>query len=129
MYIYKYSVHICLLCMIKRVRWCTCSLWRTLGKLIGLLYCLPSSLLLFVENSKDTRNELARPVMGTIFLVMKYGVISLVLCISIRLRLMTILNISHRQVYVCRGPNCVGEMTWPKHAHAQSQFWAVKIDR
>ena len=41
----------------------------TLGKLIGLLFCLPSSLLLFVENSKNTRNELARPVMGTIFLV------------------------------------------------------------
>ena len=41
----------------------------TLGKLIGLLFCLPSSLLLFVENSKNTNNELARPVMGTIFLV------------------------------------------------------------
>ena len=48
---------------------CTCSLWRTLGKLIGLLFCLPSSLLLFVENTKNTRNELARPVMGTILLV------------------------------------------------------------
>ena len=55
--------------MIKRVRWCTCSLWRTLGKLIGLFFCLPSSLFLFVENSKYTRNELARPVMGAIFLV------------------------------------------------------------
>ena len=30
----------------------------TLGKLIGLLFCLPSSLLLFVENYKNTRNEL-----------------------------------------------------------------------
>ena len=38
----------------------------TLGNLIGLLFCLPSSI---VENSKNTRNELARPVMGTIFLV------------------------------------------------------------
>ena len=29
--IYKYSVDIYLLCMIKiRVRWCTCSLWRML---------------------------------------------------------------------------------------------------
>ena len=43
----------------------------TLGKLIGLLLCLPSSLLLIVENSKNSRNELARPVMGTIFLVFK----------------------------------------------------------
>ena len=49
----------------------------TLDKLIGLLFCLPSSLLFFVENSKNTRNELARPVMGTIFLVVdetnRYG--------------------------------------------------------
>ena len=42
----------------------------TLGILIGLLYlfCPPSSLFCF-ENSKNTRNELARPGMGTIFLV------------------------------------------------------------
>ena len=25
-----------------------------------------------------------------------------------------------------RIPKCVGGITWPKHAHAQSQFWAVK---
>ena len=31
MYVYKYSVDMFLLCMIKaRVRWCTCSLWRML---------------------------------------------------------------------------------------------------
>ena len=38
--------------------------------LIGLLlfFSLPLSVLLFL-NSKNTRNELARPVMGTIFLV------------------------------------------------------------
>ena len=30
-YVYKYSVTIYLLCMIKfRVRWCTCSMWRML---------------------------------------------------------------------------------------------------
>ena len=52
MYVYKYTVDIYLLCMIKvRIRWCTCSLWRM--------------------NSKNTRNELARPVMGTIFLVLE----------------------------------------------------------
>ena len=39
--------------------------------LIGLLlFCPPTSLFYFVfENSKNTRKELARPVMGTIFLV------------------------------------------------------------
>ena len=43
----------------------------TLGKLIGLLFlfCLPLLSILFFENSKNKRNDLARPVMGTIFLV------------------------------------------------------------
>ena len=41
----------------------------TLGKLIGLLFCSLPSLYFVFENSKNTRNELARPVMGTIFLV------------------------------------------------------------
>ena len=40
----------------------------TLGKLIGLLFCLP---ILFSINvhTKNTRNELTRLVKGTIFLV------------------------------------------------------------
>ena len=39
----------------------------TLGKLIGLFfYCLPLLSILFL---KTKRNDLARPVMGTIFLV------------------------------------------------------------
>ena len=25
--------------------------------------------------------------------------------------------------------NCVGGITWIKHAHAQSQYWAVKSDQ
>ena len=40
-----------------------------LGKLIGLLFCSLPTLSFVFENSKNTRNELARPVMGTIFLV------------------------------------------------------------
>ena len=41
---------------------------ETLGKLIGLLFlfCLPLLSILFL---KTKRNDLARPVMGTIFLV------------------------------------------------------------
>ena len=31
-------------------------------------------------------------------------------------------------IYVCRGPKCVSGITWAKHAHAQSQFGAVKTD-
>ena len=30
--------------------------------------------------------------------------------------------------YVCRVQKCVGGITWPKCAHAQSQVWAVKTD-
>ena len=43
----------------------------TLGKLIGLLFlfCLPLLSILFL---KTKRNDLARPVMGTIFLVNMY---------------------------------------------------------
>ena len=64
--------------MIKvRIGWCTSSLWRilksvenviALGKLIGLLFLfsLPHLSILFL---KTKMNDLARPVMGTIFLV------------------------------------------------------------
>ena len=43
----------------------------SLGKLIGLLllFCLPLLSILFFFNSDNKRNDLARPVMGTIFLV------------------------------------------------------------
>ena len=45
----------------------------TLGKLIGLLFlfCLPLLSILFL---KTKSNDLARPVMGTIFLVYIYSV-------------------------------------------------------
>ena len=40
-------------------------------------------------------------------------------------------------IYICRyicvsvvcQINCVGGITWIKHAHAQSQYWAVKSDQ
>ena len=85
----------------------------TLGKLIGLfLFCPPSSLLFF-ENFKNKRNDLALPVTGTIFLV-------------------TITNYNNTDIcrFVClswakmRRRNYVA-----KHAHAQSQFWAIKTDQ
>ena len=45
----------------------------TLGKLIGLLFlfCLPLLSILFL---KTKRNDLARPVMGTIFLVISVAI-------------------------------------------------------
>ena len=50
----------------------------TLGKLIGLLFlfCLPLLSILFL---KTKRNDLARPVMGTIFLV--YGAVIRPFCL------------------------------------------------
>ena len=61
----------------------------TLGELIGLLFlfCLPLLSILFL---KTKRNDLARPVMGTIFLVLS-------VC---------------RMSFVCQ-INCVGGITWP----------------
>ena len=59
MYVYKYSVHYII--FIERL-------------LIGLLFLFcppppPPPLYFVFENSKNTRNELTRPKMGTIFLV------------------------------------------------------------
>ena len=46
----------------------------TLGKLIGcfLFFLSPPPLSYVFENSENKRNDLARPVMGTIFLVYMY---------------------------------------------------------
>ena len=55
----------------------------TLSKLIGLLFMFCPPLYFVFENSKNTRNELACPVMGTIFLVYvlhwKFGKVSPIL--------------------------------------------------
>ena len=54
----------------------------TLGKLIGLLFlfCLPLLSILFL---KTKRNDLARPVMGTIFLVITVGDNSIVTAVTV----------------------------------------------
>ena len=68
-----------LLCMIKaRIRWCTCRVENilTLGKLLSLWFCFLLLSILFLISQTSYRTykiissyELARPVMGTIFLV------------------------------------------------------------
>ena len=71
-----------LLCMIKaRIRWCTCRVENilTLGKLLSLWFCfLLHSILFLISQQTSYRTykiissyELARPVMGTIFLIEK----------------------------------------------------------
>ena len=65
--------------MIKaRIRWCTCRVENilTLGKLLSLWFCfLLHSILFFISQTSYrtykiiSSYELARPVMGTIFLV------------------------------------------------------------
>ena len=69
-----------LLCMIKaRIRWYTCRVENilTLGKLLSLWFCFLLHSILFLISQTSYRtykiissNELARPVMGTIFLVL-----------------------------------------------------------
>ena len=68
-----------LLCMIKaRIRWSTCRVENilTLGKLLSLWYCFLLHSILFLISQISYRTykiissyELARPIMGTIFLV------------------------------------------------------------
>ena len=68
-----------LLCMIKaRIRWCNCRVENilTLGKLLSLWFCFLLHSILFLISQTSYRTykiissyELARPVMGTIFLV------------------------------------------------------------
>ena len=65
--------------MIKaRIRWCSCRVENilTLGKLLNLWFCflLHSILFFYISNllsyiQNNFSNELARPIMGTIFLV------------------------------------------------------------
>ena len=59
--------------MIKaRIRWCTCRVENilTLGKLLSLWFCfLLHSILFFIVHTLISSYELARPIMGTIFLV------------------------------------------------------------
>ena len=81
-----------------------------LSKLIGL-FCLPLLSILFL---KTKRNDLARPVMGTIFLV---GRVKRAPHWGVQSRFRVI------------GPKSVGGITWAKRAHAQSQFWAAKSDQ
>ena len=99
----------------------------TLGKLIGLLllFCLPLLSILFL---KTKRNDLAHPVMGTIFLVGERARHSQVCSIENRgyiyywaseasPTLGCSIEIS-RMLSVCRMSvvcqiNCVGRITWP----------------
>ena len=78
MYLCMYTNIICL-CMIKaRIRWCSCRVEKilTLGKLLRLWFCfLLHSILFFISQTSYrtykiiSSYDLARPIMGTIFLV------------------------------------------------------------
>ena len=109
----------------------------TLGKVIGLLlFCPPSSLFFFVENS---HNELARPVLRNIFLVGRakrdppppliIGRAKRAPHWGVQSRFCVIYIYMYICACVCRGPKSVGGIMWAKRAHAQSQYWAVKSDK
>ena len=67
--------------IMARIRWCTCRVENilTLGKLLSLWFCFLLHSILFLISQTSYRTyqiissyELARPVMGTIFLVYIY---------------------------------------------------------
>ena len=67
--------------MIKaRIRWCSCRVENilTLGKLLRLWFCFILCLLYLkplIVHTNNFSHELARPIMGTIFLVYIYIII------------------------------------------------------
>ena len=131
--------------MIKaRIRWCTCRVENilTLGKLLSLWFCFLLHSILFLISQTSYRtykiissNELARPVMGTIFLVnnllhlviVKYGDISLVLCISTRLRLVTILSLLVKYLVIYTLTRVIGRAKRAPHWGVQSRFRVIYI--
>ena len=88
MYVLCMYTNMYLLCMMKaRISWCTCRVENilTLGKLLlSLWFCFLLHSILFLMSQTSYRTykiissyELARPVMGTIFLV---GLVIQMLC-------------------------------------------------
>ena len=78
MYLCMYTNMIWLLMIKARIRWCTCRVENilTLGKLLSLWFCFLLHSILFLISQTSYRTykiissyELARPLMGTIFLV------------------------------------------------------------
>ena len=76
MYVYKYNLNV--YDKGYRIRWCSCRVENilTLGKLLRLWFCFLLHSILFLISQTSYRtykiissNELARPIMGTIFLV------------------------------------------------------------
>ena len=72
MYVYKYNL------IVYGIRWCSCRVENilTLGKLLSLWFCFHLHSILFFISQTSYRTykiissyELARPIMGTIFLV------------------------------------------------------------
>ena len=75
--------YVCIqICIMKaRIRWCSCRVENilTLGKLLSLWFCFLLHSILFLISQTSYRTykiissyELARPIMGTIFLVYNY---------------------------------------------------------
>ena len=119
MYVYKYNL------IVYGIRWYSCRVENTLtlGKLLRLWFCfLLHSILFFISQTSYrtykiiSSYELARPIMGTIFLVIigrakrapHWGVQS-------RFRMIYVVCMSY---VICRMSvecqiNCVGGITWP----------------
>ena len=145
MYVYKYNL------IVYGIRWCSCRVENilTLGKLLRLWFCFHLHSILFLISQTSYRTykiissyELARPIMGTIFLV--WADISLYASLKNSERGRYVIGRAKRAphwgvqsrfrviyvgMYVCRGPKSVGGNTWAKRAHAQSEYWATSNTR
>ena len=127
MYLCMYTNIIWLRMIKARIRWCTCRVENilTLGKLLSLWFCfLPHSILFLIYQTSYliykiiSNYELARPVMGTIFLVgwtkraPHWGVQS-------RFRVICCRYVVCRMSVVCQ-INCVGGITCGPRACSKS---------
>ena len=109
--------------MIKaRIRWCTCRVENilTLGKLLSLWFCflLHSILFLISQTSYRTyqiisRYELARPIMGTIFLV--------VCCLWWGIWVGGLRSVCSERVASLHGYGCYGKDTENLHQYKYTQ--------
>ena len=110
--------------MIKaRIRWCTCRVENilTLGKLLSLWFCFYFVFYIstLIVHTLISSYELARPIMGTIFLVYIYVCMSLIVGRAKRAPHRGVQS-RFRVIYIYKGMsvvcqiNYVGGIIWPK---------------
>ena len=140
--IYNACTYLCMytniiwLCMIKaRIRWCSCRVKNilTLGKLLSLWFCflLHSILFFYISNllsyiHNNFKLWARSPHNGNHFSSWASEASPTLGCLIETSRDILYIYI---YIYVCLSYVKSRGITWIKHAHAQSQYWAVKSDQ